>query len=138
MEEKFNDWHQTRVAIRFADLDKLGHVNNAKYLTYLESARISYFIEIVGEQVNWNEQGIILAKAEINFAMPVELEDVEVSIFTSCSRIGGKSFDLSYVITKSDGTTICATGLTTMVCYNYLEGKTVQIPDSWKEKLGRN
>jgi len=138
MEEKFNDWHHTSVAIRFADLDKLGHVNNAKYLTYLESARISYFMEVVGEQVNWNEQGIILAKAEINFARPVELEDIEVSIFTSCSKIGGKSFELTYVITKSDGKTICATGSTTMVCYNYNEAKTIQVPDTWREKLERS
>ncbi|MBL4754512.1 MAG: acyl-CoA thioesterase [Flavobacteriales bacterium] len=138
MEEKFNDWHHTSVAIRFADLDKLGHVNNAKYLTYIESARIPYFLDVMGEQINWNEQGIILAKAEVNFAIPVDLDDVEVSIFTHCSRIGGKSFDLSYVITKSDGRTICATALTTLVCYNYLEGKTVAVPDSWREKMSRS
>ncbi|MBL4736245.1 MAG: acyl-CoA thioesterase, partial [Flavobacteriales bacterium] len=123
MEEEFKDWHRTHVAIRFADIDKLGHVNNAKYLTYLESARISYFLDVMGEEVNWTKNGIILARAEINFALPVALEDIEVSVFTSCSKIGEKSFELSYIITKSDLTSICAKGSTTLVCYDYTEGK---------------
>jgi acyl-CoA thioester hydrolase len=138
MDKKFKEWHKKKVAIRFADIDKLGHVNNAKYLTYMESARIAYFTEVVGEQVNWNEQGIILAKAEINFAIPVALEDIVVMIFTSCTRIGGKSFELSYVITKSDSKTICATGSTTMVCYNYNESKTIEVPEEWRIKLEGN
>jgi len=138
MESYFKDWHSKNVAIRFADIDKLGHVNNAKYLTYVEAARISYFLEVVGEQVNWNEQGIILARAEINFAIPVELEDIEVRIFSSCTKIGSKSFQLAYVITKTDSITICATGSTTMVCYNYNEAKTIEVPVDWREKLESN
>ena len=138
MTEEFKHWNHTKVAIRFADLDKLGHVNNAKYLTYMESARIFYFQEVMGQQVNWSELGVILAKAEINFVLPVELEDLEVCVFTSCTRIGGKSFDLSYVITKSDLTTICATGATTMVCYNYSEAKSIMVPEQWRAKLEDN
>jgi len=138
MDEEFKEWHQTAIAIRFADIDKLGHVNNAKYLTYMESARISYFLDVMKEEVNWDENGIILANAEINFAIPVELDDVEVLVFTSCSRIGGKSFNLSYVITKSDLKTICATGSTTMVCYNYKEARTIPVPDDWRSKLEKN
>lgn len=138
MEHIFKDWHSKNVAIRFADIDKLGHVNNAKYLTYVETARIAYFLEVVGEQVNWNEQGIILAKAEINFAVPMELEDMEVMVFTSCTNIGSKSFQLSYVITKKDSRTICATGSTTMVCYNYNKAATIKVPDEWRTKLENN
>ena len=29
-----------RLQVRFSDCDPLGHVNNAKYLTYLEQARL--------------------------------------------------------------------------------------------------
>jgi acyl-CoA thioester hydrolase len=29
------------IEVRFRDLDALGHVNNAVYLTYLESARMT-------------------------------------------------------------------------------------------------
>ena len=138
MEQDYSKWHQVRVAIRFADIDQLGHVNNAKYLTYLESARIAYFTDIVGKEINWNEEGVILARAEINFQIPVELGDLEVLVFTGCSKIGGKSFELSYVITKTDGKSICVTGSTTMVCYNYNEAKTIPVPEAWRKKLECN
>ena len=92
MEKEYQKWNKKSVEIRFADLDMLGHVNNAKYLTYLESARISYFHDVIGDKIDWSTGGIILAKAELNFAMPVMLEDLEVTIFTSCTKIGDKSF----------------------------------------------
>ena len=34
------------IEVRFRDLDALGHVNNAVYLTYLESARIAYWMHV--------------------------------------------------------------------------------------------
>ena len=30
--------HQVKIDVRFADTDAMGHVNNAKYLTYCEMA----------------------------------------------------------------------------------------------------
>ena len=134
----YQDWHKTIVKIRFADLDKLAHVNNAKYLTYIESARIEYFQKIVGEEVNWSEKGIILAKASIDFLLPIQLEDVEVFVYTKCTRTGNKSFDLSYVIAKDKGTTVVSTGSTAMVCFNYTQNKTIEIPEDWRAKLEKN
>lgn len=135
MEKDFKGWHSKAVEIRFADLDMLGHVNNAKYLTYLESARMSYFQEFIGDDIDWSTEGIILAKVVMNYAMPVLLDDLEVTIFTHCSNIGNKSFELTFVITKPDLSTICATGTTTMVCYNYSEESTIKIPDTWRANL---
>ncbi len=38
------DFHYlTPFDVRFRDLDSLGHVNNAVYLTYFEIARIGYW-----------------------------------------------------------------------------------------------
>jgi len=134
----FHNWHRTVVKIRFADLDKLAHVNNANYLTYIESARIEYFQMIVGEEVNWSKQGIILAKASIDFLLPILLEDGEVSVYTKCTRIGKKSFDLSYVITKDQKRIVASTSYTALVCFDYTENKTIEIPDKWRAKLEKN
>ena len=38
------------VEVRFRDLDALGHVNNAVYLTYLESARMEKEVELVASE----------------------------------------------------------------------------------------
>ena len=38
----------TRSEVRFRDLDALGHVNNAVYLTYFEAARMAYWMHVNG------------------------------------------------------------------------------------------
>ena len=37
----FRFWHA--LAIRWADIDSMGHVNNATYFTYFEAVRIEFF-----------------------------------------------------------------------------------------------
>lgn len=36
------------IAVRFGDLDTLGHVNNVAYVGYLEEARGGYYDDVVG------------------------------------------------------------------------------------------
>ncbi len=38
--------HVARMPIRWGDMDMMGHVNNAKYFTYIETARIDWFTSI--------------------------------------------------------------------------------------------
>ena len=62
--EGFDFVHRERV--RFRDLDSLGHVNNAVFLTYLEEARIGYLVPHGAEAAN-----MILARVEIDFRAPL-------------------------------------------------------------------
>ena len=83
------------IGVRFRDLDALGHVNNAVYLTYLEVARVAYFSRL---QRDWLEKGhFILARAEVDFLRPVLLGDpVEVGV--RVARLGRSSFDMEYLV----------------------------------------
>src|SRR3954453_11003094 len=87
--------HRHKLYIRFSDIDAFGHVNNATYLTYFEEARVQFFDDVVDYPYDWSKEGVIVARAEVDFTMPVHFKD-EIIIETSCSRIGTKSFDLSY------------------------------------------
>lgn len=128
--------HKTNIEIRFVDVDAFGHVNNANYLTYLEIARVKYFDEIADWQYNWSKQGIILAKAEIDFIIPIHFGD-EISVHTRCSRLGNKSFDLEYRIIHllKGKEQLMADGVTVMVAYDYDAKKSIEIPAEWKETI---
>ena len=55
--EKISDYkYKTPIAIRFSDIDAVGHVNNAIYLTYFEMARFSYWRDVT--DWNFSENGI--------------------------------------------------------------------------------
>ena len=40
--------HRHVVEVRLADTDAMGHVNNARYLTYVEIARVAYYEQVTG------------------------------------------------------------------------------------------
>jgi acyl-CoA thioester hydrolase len=122
--------------IRFVDIDRLQHVNNAHYLTYFEQARLKYFEEVIGGSIDWSETGIILANAEINFLRPILLQD-KVTVDIWISRIGNKSFDFNYQINTigEKGNYVSANGKTVMVCINYKTMETIAMPTEWLEKV---
>lgn len=117
-------------SVRFRDLDGMGHVNNAVFMTYMESARLAYFRSL-GLGRNPLE-GLILARAEIDFRSPIELgEQVEVGVRTG--RMGTKSFDLEQEV-RADGR-LAAEGTFVLVGYDYTANQSREIPADWRERL---
>jgi YbgC/YbaW family acyl-CoA thioester hydrolase len=74
-EPEGKDIFETTVEIRFADIDAMGHVNNAVYFSYFEQARMAYFKDRVARIWDWNEDGVIVARNEIDYIYPVFLND---------------------------------------------------------------
>jgi acyl-CoA thioester hydrolase len=119
-----------RDTVRFRDLDGMGHVNNAVFFTYMESARIAY-LSSLGAGVN-PQQSLILARTEADFRSPIAFgEDVEVGVRPS--RVGAKSFELEYEI-RADGR-LAAEGKSVLVGYDYERGASVEFPAEWREWL---
>jgi acyl-CoA thioester hydrolase len=126
---------KTRIQLRFKDTDQMGHVNNANHLTYFELARVAYFNEVIAEKIEWNKEGIILARIEVDYKSPVLLED-EVWVHIRLSKIGRTSFDMEYKIVRINGNVevIAAEGKSVQVCFNYELNKPIPVPESWKVK----
>jgi len=116
------------VQVRFRDLDALGHVNNAVYLTYFEMARSAYFSRL---ERDWVERGrFILARAEVDFLRPIRLEDpVEVGV--RVVRMGRSSFDMEYRVEVLGEE--AARGRTVQV---WLEGgRPAPLPEAIRERI---
>jgi acyl-CoA thioester hydrolase len=117
--------------VRFRDLDPMGHVNNAVFLTYLEQARNAFF-ERQGLPVGLADMKLIVARVEIDFRAPVQLAQ-EVEVAVRATRFGTKSFDLDYELTV-DGE-IVAEAKSVQVAYDYGRREPVPLPDEWRGKL---
>ncbi|MDQ7027601.1 MAG: acyl-CoA thioesterase [Anaerolineae bacterium] len=125
------------VTVRFADLDAMGHLNNVTYLTYVEQARIIYVRDVCGWQTDWRKLGMILARTEIDYKLPIGFEH-QVMVYMRMSRIGGKSFDFDYIITRQKGDNapeIAAEVKTVMVAYDYETDNTISVPQSWRDNI---
>ena len=117
--------------VRFRDLDAKGHVNNAVFLTYIESARVA-FLQHLGAAATLEDMSFIVARIEIDFRAPVAFGE-EVAVSVRASRFGEKSFDLDYEL-RVDGRVV-AQAKSVLVGYDYGSGETVAIPEEWREKL---
>ena len=133
---KLKDYkHNTPIQIRFVDIDKMGHVNNATILSYFEIARTNFFDDIIGTQEDWFGRGLIIAHTDIDYLEPVYLRD-NIKAYVRIAKTGGKSFDVEHLLIKTtDRETICAIATTVLVCMDYHQKQTIAIPLEWKEKL---
>ena len=122
--------HKTSVRVRFMDIDALGHVNNARYLNFLEESRISYSQDVLNLFKKIEEFNILVARIEIDFKLPI-LFNESVDILTRVSKIGNKSFTFESLITiqKEDKTMIAARALQTLVLIEKSKGNSTPIPD---------
>ena len=113
--------------VRFRDVDTLGHVNNAVYLTYLEQARIAF---LSPHDADYTQ--MILARCEIDFRAQISIgEVVEVSVWPA--RVGNKSFELAYEMRVGDR--LVAEAKTVLVAFDYERGETQPVPDAWRKLL---
>ena len=120
-----------RESVRFRDLDGLGHVNNAVYLTYVESARVA-FLQHLGLVGALDDLAMIVARAEIDFRAPVRFGD-SVDVGCRVSRFGTKSFDLDHALHVGDR--LVAEVRTVLVAYDYGRRESMELPVAWRRSL---
>ena len=128
--------HTSTVAVRFADIDAMGHVNNATFLNYFEQARMQFFHDSIGGKWDWKRDGIVLARNEVDYLRPLFLQE-NVLIDTTVEAMGTKSLTISYEVYDQADTTrvVYARGKSVIVCFDYHAGKTTVVPEVWKEKF---
>jgi acyl-CoA thioester hydrolase len=116
------------IEVRFGDLDALGHVNNAIYLSYDEIGRMHY-LRKVGAMIDSGH--FVMARAEVDYLKPVVLNQrVELSL--RVSKVGNKSFQTLSEL-RADGVLAART----VVVVVWLEGEKPQrIPDWMRSAIG--
>src|SRR5687768_13075483 len=129
--------HGIAVQIRFSDIDVLNHVNNACYHNYVELGRVKYFEAVIGGTVNWDVEGFMLARTEIDHIEQVYFGD-EIYCFTKLHRIGNKSVRMRNVIVKkaNDELIECAAVEAVLVAMDYKKNISIPVPLAWRNKFG--
>ena len=118
--------HVERIAIRWGDMDAMGHVNNTVYFRFMEQARISWFDALVPDGEAWKSTGIVVANASCNFKRAMNYPGtVEVKVYTEPP--GGSSVATYYEM-LIDGE-LYADGAATVVFVDPEKQKPMRIPE---------
>lgn len=128
----FKCWIQ--VDIRWGDMDALGHVNNTRYFTFCESARIRYFESLeLSLQPNLS-QGPTLAHANLNFRKQVHYPS-KIDVGVKVSSLKTRSFQMDYGLFLADTDTIVAEGFSIIVWADYKQGKSADMPQVVRDAI---
>lgn len=129
----YNFFHP--IEIRYGDLDPQGHVNNARYLTYFEQARISYIQHLgLWTPGDFSKIGIILASVRVDFRAPVLFgQDVHAAV--RVTRLGNKSLDMEYRLVDAANGEVLAEAASVLVAYEYQTARTIPIPSEWRSTI---
>ena len=129
----YNFYHL--IEVRYGDLDPQGHVNNAKFLTYMEQGRVFYLKQLkLWEGGSFLDLGVILADVQITFRKVIQFGD-PVRVGVRISHIGNKSMTSEYRIEDARDASEFATGSSVLVAYDYRNRRSVPIPEEWRTAI---
>jgi acyl-CoA thioester hydrolase len=120
------------ILVRYGDLDPQGHVNNAKYLTYIEQARIQYLRHLgLWRGGSFLEIGVILAEIKLTFHASIQFGQ-QIQAGVKVTRLGNKSLNMEHSIEETDTGQQLASGSSVLVTYDYQTASSILIPQEWR------
>jgi len=123
------------VEVRWGDMDAQGHVNNAVYFTYLESARVELIRKTgyKGKQAG-DAEGPALVTTSCDFKRQV-VYPATLDVGARVERIGRRSFETSYGIFVHDTDQLVASARSVNAWVNYAAEHAVELPDWFRAAL---
>lgn len=127
--------HFILIPIRYGDLDAQGHVNNARFLTFVEHARITYLKDLgLWDGVDFLNLGLIVADVHIAYRAPIEFGSI-VRVVGGVVSMGNKSMKFAHHLEDEHTGQLYAEADLVMVAYDYHTKQSIVIPDAWREKI---
>jgi acyl-CoA thioester hydrolase len=148
MDERFAFSYDVRV--HWGEIDRMGHLNNAMYARYIESARVEYFAAVglcdarsaapppsnlVPPRSTPDGVGPIVARIAIDFRRPVVHPDT-IRVHVATTRIGRSSATHRYVLASAaQGGAVVAEGEVVWVVLDYEKGEPLPMPAPLRERI---
>lgn len=121
--------------VRYADIDSQRHVNSSCYFSYMEQARVAYIQHLgLWGGDDFDQIGIILLEQSCRYLKAVKYGD-EIRVGLTTTRIGTKSMEMEYSIRDQRNEEEYATGRTILVTYDYLQDRSIPVPDDWRQAI---
>jgi acyl-CoA thioester hydrolase len=119
---------------RFADADIYGHINNVRFLQYMEDTRSTWQRGFPAALPK--HYGQIVVRQEIDYAAMVLPSELPLVVEMSVSAIGNKSYTQDYRIIDDDET-VAATARVVMVMFDNVTSQAVLISEYMREWMSQ-
>ena len=120
------------ISVRWRDMDAMGHVNNAKYVSYLEEARVRWMLGVEG--VSLSDRIVpVVAATNVNYRLPIMWpNDIVVELFVE--RLGNSSVTIGHrIIDQQDAGKLYSDGNVVVVWMDSQTGKSAPLPEAIRQ-----
>jgi len=118
-----------QVSVRWRDVDALGHVNHAVFLTYLEEGRDAFYVQALGRDPHY-----VLARAEVDWRAEVRYADRRLRVRIEVERVGTTSLTTREAVVTPAGVTAAEARVVT-VLWDAAARKPVPFADGDRARL---
>ena len=117
------------MSVRWRDMDAMGHVNNAKYVSYLEEARVRWMLGVPGASMT-DRIAPVVAATNVNYRAPIVWpNDIVVELFVE--RLGNSSVTIGHrIVDGKNGNTLYSDGNVVVVWMDAATGKSAPLPEA--------
>lgn len=127
------------VQVRYSDYDTKGHVNNAVYFTYFESARMQAWLNHIVPSgavtgADASDPPIIVAEARAKYVSQARIGE-PLAIEIGVREVRTRGFSFFYRIVDARDDRLVAEGETVQVHYDYEARRPTPIPPALRAAL---
>lgn len=120
------------VAVRFRDLDPMGHAHHSLPLMYWEEARARYWREVAGRGAV-DDIDYVMGDFTMRFHGRI-FYPARLQAGVRTTRLGRSSFEMEYGLWGEDGT-LLSSGRSTQVLYDYEAGRSKPLDDETRARI---
>ncbi|MBO9523268.1 MAG: acyl-CoA thioesterase [Nocardioidaceae bacterium] len=123
--------HVYPLRVRWSDVDAYRHVNNVKYLEYVQEARIAY---LLGMRVPGDRFGAtVIARTDVDYRRPILFRLAPYQVHTWVSHVGTSSYTLAAEI--RDGDELLASAQAVVVAFDAETQRAAPLPEDQRARL---
>lgn len=125
---------EVKLPVRGYHLDGYNHVNNARYLEFLEEARWQYYDNLSREALQKADWAFVIVNINIDYKYPATLGDY-LRIQTEVDRLGDTSMTFQQTVYLNETETVVCSAKVTFVILDKKTGRPKPIQGELKQLL---
>ncbi len=126
---------ETPIQMRFADVDRLGHVNNVNLQHYFDLGKTDYYDRVIGLQDDcWETIGFIQKATNSVFEAQTRMDE-PVVVTTRVEKVGTTSMTVYQEILNGRTRQLKAYSTSVLVAFDFARQVSIPVPEAWRRAI---
>ena len=128
---------ETVIQMRFADIDRLGHVNNVNLQHYFDLGKTEYYQQTLESAIDWGRTGLIQKATHTVFEAQTRMGE-PIAVRTNVEKTGTTSFTMYQEIVNRESGELKAYSRSVLVVFDFERQEKAPVPEPWRQAIAKH